>query len=51
MEIKDAKPDDIPSKLRPLMAAFTASPFHVAPERDGEMMRLRDTYGICVSWL
>jgi hypothetical protein len=46
MEIKDAKPDDIPSKLRPLMAAFTASPFHVAPERKAEMERLRDKFGI-----
>ena len=46
METTNAKPDDIPSKLRPLMAAFAASPFHVAPEREAEMARLRDKYGI-----
>ena len=46
METINAKPDDIPSKLRPLMAAFTASPFHVAPERAAEMAQLRDKYGI-----
>lgn len=46
MEIADAKPENVPSKLRPLMAAFQASPFHVAPERKAEMVRLRDKYGI-----
>jgi len=46
MEITDAKPDAIPSKLRPLMAVFQSSPFHVAPEREAEMVRLRDKYGV-----
>ncbi len=28
------------------MAAFQSSPFHVAPESEAEMARLRDHYGI-----
>ncbi|SRR6266567_227907 len=46
MKIIDAKSDEIPSKLRPLMAAFGSSPFHVAPEREAEMVGLRNEYGI-----
>jgi len=46
MEIADAKPENIPSQLWSLMAAFQSSPFHVAPEREAEMIHLRDKYGI-----
>lgn len=48
METIDAKPDEIPSKLKTLMAAFQSSPFLVAPERESEMVLLRDKYDIRV---
>jgi Peptidase U49 len=38
--------NDIPSKLRPLMKAFQSAPFNVAPERDKELLVLRDKYDI-----
>ena len=46
MEIEDANPEDIPSKLRPLMAAFQSSPFQVAPERMMEMVQLQKKHGV-----
>src|ERR1035438_4552965 len=46
MEIADAKSEDVPSKLQPLIATFQSSPFQVAPEREAEMLHLRDKYGI-----
>jgi hypothetical protein len=46
MEIADARPEHVPSKLQPLIAAFQSSPFRVAPEREAEMIRIRDQYGI-----
>jgi len=44
--INEPKPEDIPSKLRPLMKAFQSAPFHVAPEREKELLVLRDKYDI-----
>src|SRR6266481_5967157 len=46
MEITDAKPEDVPSKLRPLMAAFQSAPFHVAPEREKAMEQLVAKYAV-----
>jgi hypothetical protein len=46
MVIKDPAPNDVPSKLRPLMEAFQSAPFHVAPERQEELVALRDKYDI-----
>jgi hypothetical protein len=48
MEIIGAKPEETPSKLKPLMAAFQSSPFRVAPERESDMVGLRDKYDIRV---
>ncbi len=46
MDIENATPNDVPSKLRPLVGPFQGSPFHVAPEREKEMLALRDKHDI-----
>src|SRR5438874_973295 len=46
MVIENATPNDIPSKLRPLIEPFQSSPFHIAPEREKEMLALRDQHDI-----
>jgi len=46
MLIENATPNDIPSKLRPLVQPFQSSPFYVAPEREKEMLALWDQYDI-----
>jgi len=46
MVIENPSPNDIPSKLRPLIEPFQSSPFHVAPERENEMLALRDKHDI-----
>jgi hypothetical protein len=46
MEIIDPTPNEIPSKLAPLMEAFQSAPFHVAPERSDELVALYKKYDI-----
>src|SRR5207247_605994 len=46
MIIENPTPIDIPSKLQPLINPFQSSPFHVAPERQDEMLALRDKHDI-----
>ena len=46
MEIIDPNPEEIPSKLAPLMKAFQSAPFHVAPERADELAALCKKYDI-----
>lgn len=46
MTIENPTPNDIPSKLRSLIGPFQSSPFHVAPERQDEMLALRDKHDI-----
>ena len=44
MEIIDPTPDEIPSRLAPLMDPFQSAPFHVAPERSDELVALCNKY-------
>src|SRR5437016_1025277 len=44
MEIENPTPEDIPSKLRPLIEPFQSAPFSVAPERQPELEQLSDKY-------
>jgi hypothetical protein len=46
MEMTGAKLEELPPKIQPLMEAFRLSPFHVAPERKTDMVRLLEKHGI-----
>lgn len=46
MTINDPEPENIPSRLRPLTRPFQSSPFSVAPEREHELLALRDQFDI-----
>ncbi len=46
MLIENASADDVPSKLRPLIEPFKAAAFSVAPEREDELVQLREKHGI-----
>ncbi len=46
MTIEDPESEDIPSRLRPLVRPFQSSPFSVAPERQADLVTLRDKYDI-----
>jgi Peptidase U49 len=49
MKIENAKGAQVKSKLSGLIDSFTASPFNVAPERQQDMVEIRDRFGLRIS--